>query len=179
MKVTGELNQYEVVGRKFPTEKDPNPKLYKMTIFANNITVAKSRFWYFLSQLRKMKKSTGQILKISQIYEKHPNDIKNFGIWLRYDSRSGTHNMYREYRDLSLAAAVTSLYREMASRHRCRARSIQVIRTDIIPSNKLNRPYMKQFLNSKIKFPLPHRRVPAQFKGASKFQAKRPSTFQG
>jgi len=28
---------------------------------------------------------------------------------LRYDSRSGTHNMYREYRDLSLAAAVTQM----------------------------------------------------------------------
>ena len=28
---------------------------------------------------------------------------------LRHDSRSGTHNMYREYRDLSLAAAVTTM----------------------------------------------------------------------
>jgi hypothetical protein len=28
-------------------------------------------------------------------------------LWLRYDSRSGTHNMYREYRDLTTAGAVT------------------------------------------------------------------------
>ena len=42
-----------------------------------------------------------------QIFEKKPEQIKNFGIWLRYDSRSGTHNMYREYRDLTTGGAVT------------------------------------------------------------------------
>jgi len=42
-----------------------------------------------------------------QVYEKKPLAIKNFGIWLRYDSRSGTHNMYREYRDLTTGGAVT------------------------------------------------------------------------
>lgn len=52
--------------------------------------------------------------------------MKNFGIWLRYDSRSGTHNMYREYRDLTVSAAVTQCYRDMGARHRARAHSIQV-----------------------------------------------------
>lgn len=32
--------------------------------------------------------------------------VKNFAIWLRYNSRSGTHNMYKEYRGLSRAEAV-------------------------------------------------------------------------
>lgn len=41
------------------------------------------------------------------MYEKHPLVIKNIGIWLRYVSRSGIHNMYREYRDLTAAGAVT------------------------------------------------------------------------
>lgn len=41
------------------------------------------------------------------MYEKKPLQIKNFGIWLRYNSRSGTHNMYKEYRDLTTGAAVT------------------------------------------------------------------------
>lgn len=41
------------------------------------------------------------------MFEKSPLRVKNFGIWLRYDSRSGTHNMYREYRDLTTAGAVT------------------------------------------------------------------------
>lgn len=42
--------------------------------------------------------------------------------------------MYREYRELSKADAVTSLYREMASRHRVRARSLQVISVDEVAS---------------------------------------------
>lgn len=47
-------------------------------------------------------------------------------IFCRYDSRSGTHNMYREYRDLSVSGAVTQCYRDMGARHRARAHSIQV-----------------------------------------------------
>ena len=52
--------------------------------------------------------------------------VKNFGIWIRYDSRSGTHNMYKEFRELSRADAVKSLYQDMAARHRARFRSIHV-----------------------------------------------------
>ena len=40
--------EYQVVGRHLPTEQDPNPKIYRMRIFAPNEVVAKSRFWYFL-----------------------------------------------------------------------------------------------------------------------------------
>ena len=47
---------------------------------------------------------------------------------MRYNSRSGTHNMYREYRDLTINAAVTQCYRDMGARHRARAHSIQIIR---------------------------------------------------
>ena len=52
--------------------------------------------------------------------------VKNFGIWLRYDSRSGTHNMYKEYRELSRTDAVEALYQDMAARHRTRFRSLHV-----------------------------------------------------
>lgn len=100
--------------------------MYKMRIFAPDNIVAKSRFWYFLRQLKKFKKTTGEIVSLKQVYEKTPTKIKNFGIWLRYDSRSGTHNMYREYRDLAVGGAVTQCYRDMGARHRARAHSIQV-----------------------------------------------------
>merc|ERR1711916_103004 len=63
----GQLFQYEIIGRKLPSAQDPKPKLYKMTIFAPNEVVAKSRFWYFLPQLKKMKKTTGQIVNIQNI----------------------------------------------------------------------------------------------------------------
>lgn len=96
-----------------------------------------------------------------------PSKIKNIGIWLRYDSRSGTHNMYREYRELTVSAAVTHCCkshhistphshcfllslslcsdRDMAARHRARASSIQIIRAETIPASKCRRPHVKQF----------------------------------
>ena len=69
---------------------------------------------------------TGLRVLLAQIHEKRPTKVKNFGIWIRYDSRSGTHNMYKEYRAMSRAEAVDSLYQDMAARHRSRFRSIQV-----------------------------------------------------
>lgn len=91
-----------------PSLKVSVPALYKMRIFAPDEVVARSKFWYFISQLKKMKKSQGEIVSCQEIFEKKPLQIKNFGVWLRYDSRSGTHNMYREYRDLTVTAAVTA-----------------------------------------------------------------------
>ena len=61
-----------------------------------------------------------------QIHEKKPQKVKNFGIWIKYDSRSGTHNMYKEYREMSRVAAVEALYQDMVARHRTRFRSVQV-----------------------------------------------------
>jgi large subunit ribosomal protein L18Ae len=128
-----------------------------MRIFAPNDVVAKSRFWYFLMKLRKVKKANGEIVSLNvvctiftkhsfhdlfvtpgqffnmanklstnQIHEKRPLKVKNFGIWIRYDSRSGTHNMYKEYREMSRTDSVEALYQDMAARHRARFRSIHV-----------------------------------------------------
>lgn len=55
-----QLREYKVVGRLLPSAKNPAPPLYRMRIFAPNHVVAKSRFWYFVSQLRKMKKASGE-----------------------------------------------------------------------------------------------------------------------
>ena len=43
---------------------------------------------------------------VLQITEKYPTKIKNFGVWVRYQSRTGYHNMYKEYRDVTLNGAV-------------------------------------------------------------------------
>ena len=47
-----------------------------MRIFATDPVVAKSRFWYFLRQLRKFKKTTGEIVSVEEIKEKNPLKIK-------------------------------------------------------------------------------------------------------
>lgn len=38
-----------------------------MRIFAPNEVVAKSRFWYFLGKLRKIKKANGEIVSVNQV----------------------------------------------------------------------------------------------------------------
>ncbi|CAL8112804.1 unnamed protein product [Orchesella dallaii] len=175
MKAKGLLKQYEVIGRKQPTEKEKNTPLYKMRIFAPEIIVAKSRFWYFLRHLRKFKKMTGEIVSVKEIPETSPTRVKNFGIWLRYDSRSGTHNMYREYRELSTSAAVTACYRDMGARHRARAHAIQIIRVEEVAASKCRRPQVKQFHESKLRFPLPKRIE--QKRTLPKFSHVRPKTY--
>ena len=103
-----------------------------MRIFAPNTVVAKSRFWYFLMKLRKVKKSNGEIVALNMLHEKRPLKVKNFGVWIRYDSRSGTHNMYKEYREMTRTEAVDALYSDMAARHRARFRSIHVRQPTIL-----------------------------------------------
>merc|ERR1711939_760592 len=151
----GRYQEYQVVGRHLPTDSQPNPKLCRMRIFAPNDVVAKSRFWYFLGKARKVKK---------------------FGIWIRYDSRSGTHNMYKEYREVSRTDAVEALYQDMAARHRARFRSVQIIKViEVEKTDDIRRPYIKQLTTKGLSFPLPHRVPKASTKKI--FSANRPSTF--
>merc|ERR1711964_638281 len=174
MKASGSLKEYKVIGRLLPSAKNPAPPLYRMRIFAPNHVVAKSRFWYFVSQLRKMKKANGETVYCGLVHEKTPLQVKNFGIWLRYDSRSGTHNMYREYRDLTVSGAITQCYRDMGARHRARAHAIQIIRVETVEAGKTRRPLVKQMHDSKIKFPLACR---VQKQGGRLIKANRPGTY--
>lgn len=79
-----------------------------------------------MEEMREYENTAAHTIFDLQIHEKHPLKVKNFGIWIRYDSRSGTHNMYKEYREMSRTEAVEALYQDMAARHRARFRSIHV-----------------------------------------------------
>jgi len=61
------MRQYQVVGRKAPTATDPNPPLYRMKVFSPNEVIARSRFWYFMHQMRKMKRTTGEIVDVNEV----------------------------------------------------------------------------------------------------------------
>ncbi|EGV94985.1 60S ribosomal protein L18a [Cricetulus griseus] len=97
MKASGTLREYKVAGRCLPSSKVPHTTTIQNAHLRADHVVAKSRFWYFVSQLKKMKKSSKEIVYCRQVFEKSPLRVKNFGIWLLYDSLSGRHNMYREY----------------------------------------------------------------------------------
>ncbi|KAG5622135.1 hypothetical protein H5410_007353 [Solanum commersonii] len=172
------FHQYQVVGRALPTETDEHPKIYRMKLWATNEVRAKSKFWYFLRKLKKVKKSNGQMLAINEIFEKNPTTIKNYGIWLRYQSRTGYHNMYKEYRDTTLNGGVEQMYTEMASRHRVRHHCIQIIKTATIPAKLCKRESTKQFHDSKIKFPLVFKKVrPPSRKLKTTYKATKPNLF--
>lgn len=57
-----QLKEFRVIGRKLPSEKLPKPLLYRMRIFAPDEIAAKSRFWYYLKKLRKVKKTVGEVV---------------------------------------------------------------------------------------------------------------------
>jgi large subunit ribosomal protein L18Ae len=172
------FHQYQVVGRAMPTPGKEAPKIQRMKLWATDEVRAKSKFWYFLRKLKKVKKSHGQILAINEIFEKNPTTIKNFGIWVRYQSRTGYHNMYKEYRDTTMNGAVEQMYDEMASRHRVRFPCIQIIKTATVPVSLCKRENTKQFHDSKIKFPLTYRKIrPPSRKLKTTFKATRPNTF--
>jgi len=63
----GRLHEYQVVGRHLPSSKEPVPKLFRMRLFAPNETVAKSRFWYFLKKVNKVKKTSGEIVSVNEV----------------------------------------------------------------------------------------------------------------
>eukprot|EP01115_Flamella_aegyptia_P002533 TRINITY_DN136622_c0_g1_i1.p1 TRINITY_DN136622_c0_g1~~TRINITY_DN136622_c0_g1_i1.p1 ORF type:complete len:189 (-),score=27.06 TRINITY_DN136622_c0_g1_i1:75-614(-) len=171
------IHEYQIVGRKMPSELQPEPPIFRMRIFAKDSVKAKSRFWYFLSKYHKMKKTTGEILSVNEIFENRPQKLKNFAIWARYESRSGTHNLYKEFRDITRTGAVQQFYLDMAGRHRVRSKSAQIIQVQEISSTACKRPNMQEFFNSSIKFPLPHRvqrTTDSSYK--KRFRSTRPST---
>lgn len=168
--------QFQIVGRHLPTDKDANPQIYRMKLWAKDDVKAKSKFWYFLRKLRRVKKANGQILAVNEIFEKNPTTVKNFGIWIRYNSRTGVTNAYKEYRDTTLNGAVEQLYVEMGSRHRVRASGIQIIKTATVKAADCKRANTQQFHDSKIKFPLARRMVrPSSRVFKTTFKAVRPN----
>ena len=63
-------SQYMVVGRFVPNQKyaegHPQCKVYRMKLFAKNAVVARSRYWYFMKKLTRVKKANGQIISVNQ-----------------------------------------------------------------------------------------------------------------
>lgn len=176
------LHQYHVVGRMIPgkggSEAEEETAVYRMRIFAPNEVVAKSRFWYFLRKLKRVKKANGEILAVNEIHERVISTVKIFGVWLRYKSRSDTVNMYKEYRDVRATGAIEQMYMEMSGRHRARWSSIHVLKIEEVAPEDARRPNTLQFMDDDLKFPLPHSRPRASEKSKRPtYLAKRPVTF--
>lgn len=123
-----------------------------------------------------MKKINGQVIACNEIFEKRPTVVKNYAIWVRYQSRSGYHNMYKEFRDTTMNSAVDTMYLDLASRHRVRSSGIQIVKTAVIPSNKCIRETSLMMHDPKIKFPVVQKIVrPPSKSMKTTFKYTRPS----
>ena len=52
-----------------------------MRIFAPNDVVAKSRFWYFLAKLKKVKKANGEIVSLNKVWSFQRVGEENSRVW--------------------------------------------------------------------------------------------------
>lgn len=162
------------------TKEDPNPKVFSMRVFAPNTVVAKTRFWWNMKRLNKLKRANGQILAVNELYEKTKKSIKTYGIVLKYQSRTTHHNMYKEYRDVTLNGALSQLYQEMSGNHRANHNTIQIIRTVVLTkSDDIRRSKTRQYRSATLKFPIV-KTLPraSQPRFRSVFQGRRPTTFK-
>ena len=165
-----------VAGRLLPTEKDPNPQIYRMRVFAGDEVLARSKFFYHMKALRRVKRANGEVLSVNEIFERKTNSVKNYGIVMRYKSRTGVHNMYKEYRDITLNGAVSQMYMEMAGRHKAVQKNIQIIKTVTVGNHELRRQKYIVFASNKARFP----NLKGVYRAASKdarltFTANRPN----
>ena len=79
-------HEYQVIGRKQPTEKEPQPKIYRMKIFAKNPILARSKFWHFLSYTKKVKRSNGEIISCNEVSttSNHTTCFNSFYLYYLY-----------------------------------------------------------------------------------------------
>merc|ERR1719387_3496990 len=148
-----------------------------MRLFAKNTVLAKSRFWYFMKKINKAKKSGGELLAVNELFDRGPTKVKNYGIWLRYESRTDTHNMYKEFRDVTINGAVSQLYQEMAGRYRAQPGSIQIINTAVLKPSQCRRDHVKEMHNNDMKFPVVRKVPMVSKKFRTTYKASRPMTF--
>jgi len=168
------IKYYVVVGRKKPTPTDPEPKIYRLRVFAKNDVRARSKFWYHIANFDRIKNAHGQILAVHRIKDPEPLRIKNFGFWLKYQSRSGVHNMYKEYRALSIEVAAQKLFNDMAGRHKAKADNVHIVDVREISDHEVKRDKIKQFLAPGLKFKNPFKVPRAATKRAFRVFTKRP-----
>ena len=133
-----------------------------MRIFADDPVRAKSKFWYFMKKLDKVKKASGDILACHEIFDRDPSKVKTYGIVCTYKSKFGYHNLYKEFRSTSLNGAVDQLTSEMVGRHKAQRESLVIVRTTVIKGDvehEAKRNYIKQIMKHDMKFPLLHKRI--------------------
>lgn len=166
------LRHYQVVGRESPSEKNPEPTVYKFEVFAPNFVVAKSRFWRMMRIKNKVKSTHGDLLACKVVKDRKIA-ARNYMVDIAYYSqRCGYTRMVKEFRDVSKSGAVSQAYHDLASRHRARYHNIEVLEVKSIPNHEVKRNAVVQFAAHGLSFPLLQRRAKAARKDRAIFVKK-------
>ena len=174
--------QFLVFGRALPTEKTPNPAVIVVKVIAPNEAVARSRFWKLNKRDHKLKRSHGEVLKIQEVHEKTKTITKNFGVFLKYRSHTGVHNMFKEYRDVSMRGAIDQMYNEIAGNYKASSERVDIIKTVELNKEelKIRNPRCLQWVDTEsIQYPLWRKTArPTHSKYSSHFAKRRPVVFK-
>merc|ERR1712224_219327 len=174
----GMHRQFEIIGRLHPHKHSQSPILYRMKIWASDSLRARSKFWFFLRKLQRIRKTKGHVVYCQAIFERKPAVAKFFGLWANFASRTGNHSTFKEYRDLLLNGAVEQLYTDIASRHKTPTESIQIIKTVVVAHENCKSNNALSYQDKKIRVPLFSKTLRAsrkQYKNV--FKHKRPAFF--
>eukprot|EP00997_Jenningsia_sp_PLL12_P006199 NODE_2744_length_872_cov_78.422843_g2078_i1.p2 GENE.NODE_2744_length_872_cov_78.422843_g2078_i1~~NODE_2744_length_872_cov_78.422843_g2078_i1.p2 ORF type:complete len:150 (+),score=26.08 NODE_2744_length_872_cov_78.422843_g2078_i1:185-634(+) len=140
------IKQFLVAGRALPSRDEACPKIFQMTVFAPNYVVAKQRFWRVMRMQNKIKRTNGQTLKVEYIPDKDTLTVKNYSILARFICRTGVMNVTKEFRDTTLAGAVSKMYLEMSGRHHIKYNNIDIVGTTVLKPNQIRSEAVKQFV---------------------------------
>jgi len=106
-----------------------------------------------MKRQNKVRRVQGEIVSVSEIFEKKTSSIKNYGILIRYLTRTDNINMYKEYRATSLCQAISMLYSEMAGRHSARGDTIHIIKTSVVADKDVLRASTTQYAKKSLRYP--------------------------
>ena len=170
--------RFLVFGRRLPTDANPEPEVIVVRLFAPNAAIAKSKFWKLNKRDHKLKKRDAEIVRVTEVFDGNNTVPRNYGVYLKYRSRTGFHNTFKEYRATSLKEAVNQMYDEMGGAYKCSADRIQILQAHELAKEqlKVRNPKALQWVDTEnLKFPLWKRSArPTHTKYKNDFAANRP-----
>jgi large subunit ribosomal protein L18Ae len=147
-----------------------------MRVFARDAVLARSKFWYHMVRQHKVRRVQGEIVSTNEIHPREENAVRNYGIVLRYQTRTVEVNMYKEYRAVTLNDAVSQMFIELSGRHQARPETVQIIRTSVVATKALRRPQTIQYADVSCRFPKTDNRKRAPMLALrTTFKATRPT----
>ena len=76
-------------------------------------------------------------MKVQEIFETGKVKAKNYGIFLKYRSRTGVHNTFKEWRATNIKDAINQMYDEMGGNYKVSRDRIEIIRTVVLKDDEL------------------------------------------